>query len=68
MDLSIPVPGNYEGVWDDIMNDVYSDWWWPHSLIRSLNGEASIALNEDINLNFIVIPFKEKIKRFPQID
>lgn len=68
MDLSNPVPGNYEGVWDDIANDVYTDWWWPHSLTRSLNGEASITLNEDIHLNFIVNPFKEKIKRLPPIE
>ncbi len=68
MDLSNTVPGDYEGVWDDIMNNVYTDWWWPHSLTRSLNGEASIALNEDINLNFIVNPFKEKLKRFPPMD
>ena len=68
MDLSDPVPENYVGVWDDIMDNVYSDWWWPDSLTRSLNGEASIALNEDINLNFIVNPSKKKLKRLPQMD
>jgi hypothetical protein len=68
MDLSDPVPGDYVGVWNDIMNDVYTDWWWPTYLTRSSNGEASITLNENINLNFIVIPYKKKLKRLPQMD
>ena len=53
---------------NDLKDDVYSDWWWPHSLPRSLNVEASITLNENINLNFIVTHFKEKLKRLPPMD
>ncbi len=62
MDLSNPAPW-YSEVW----NNDYSDWWWPTYVERSLNSENSLG-DSNININFIVIPSKKKLKRLPPMD
>jgi hypothetical protein len=69
MDLTNQAPIIWDqNVLNGIQNDDYTDWWWPTYLTRSSNGEASITLNENINLNFIVIPYKKKLKKLPPMD
>jgi hypothetical protein len=69
MDLTNQAPIIWnQNVLNGIQNDDYTDWWWPTYLTRSSNGEASITLNENINLNFIVIPYKKKLKKLPPMD
>jgi len=68
MDLTNQAPIIWDDtVLNDIQNNIYSDWWWPTYLERSLNGEVSLD-DSNININFIVIPSKKKLKRLPQID
>ena len=68
MDLTNQAPIIWDDtVLNDIHNNIYSDLWWPTYLERSLSSEVSLD-DSNININFIVIPSKKKLKRLPPMD
>ncbi len=77
MGLSNPAPldwSAYESEWDNVWNDLYSDWWWPGYLERSTTRDVSLSgLNQTIelgkvNVHFVPVPEKSKLKKRPQMD
>jgi len=65
---------DYVSEWDNVWNDIYTDWWWPDYLERSTKTEVSLSgLNQTVkignkNVHFIPIPKKNKLKNRPDMD
>ncbi len=77
MGLTYPAPLDWFddfNEWDNVWNDMYSDWWWPGDLTCSAGKRAGRSLKNNTviignkRVHFVPIPDKKKYKGKPRLD